>query len=98
MTLGEVLVKPLREKEAGLAERYEAALSSAAVLLIPFDREAARTYAELRRDRTLRPPDAIQLACAARARCNLFITNDERLSRRVVAGVDFIVPLARAFL
>ncbi len=98
MTLGEVLVKPLREKEASLAERYEAALSSAAVLLIPFDREAARTYAELRRDRTLRPPDAIQLACAARARCNLFITNDERLSRRVVAGVDFIVPLARAFL
>lgn len=52
----------------------------------------------MRCERALRPPDAIQLACAAVARTNLFITNDGRLSRKLVAGVDFIVPLSQAFL
>jgi hypothetical protein len=28
----------------------------------------------------------------------LFVTNDDRLSRKNVAGVDFIVPLRQAFL
>jgi hypothetical protein len=59
---------------------------------------AARIYAQLRRDRTLSPPDAIQLSCAANGRCDLFITNDERLSRRIVPGIQFITSLDRASL
>jgi predicted nucleic acid-binding protein len=97
LTLGEVLVKPLERGEEGLLRRYEAALSRS-VMLIPFDREAARAYASLRRDRALRAPDAIQLACAARAGTDLFITNDERLSRCVVPGIQFIVSLEQAYL
>ena len=57
--------------------------------------DAAWEYARLRRDRTIRPPDAIQLACASAAKTNLFITNDARLSRKTVAGVDVIVPRRR---
>ncbi len=49
-----------------------------------------------RQDRSIRPPDAIQLACASAARVDLFITNDERLSRRVVPGIHFIQSLATA--
>ena len=45
-----------------------------------------------------RDMDAIQLACAATAETNLFVTNDARLSRKVVSGVDFIVPLDQVFL
>ena len=69
-----------------------------AVLLIPFDREAARRYALIRQDRAIRASDAIQLACAAAVRTDLFITNDERLSRCTVAGVQFITSLEQAFL
>lgn len=65
-------------------------------MLIPFNPEAARVYARLRQHRALRPPDAIQLACAAPARVDLFITNDERLSQLTVAGVPFVSSLDRA--
>ncbi|MFQ5840280.1 MAG: type II toxin-antitoxin system VapC family toxin [Candidatus Methylomirabilales bacterium] len=97
LTLGEVLVKPLEQRDEALRRRYEEALSQA-VVLIPFDKPAATTYAAIRRDRTIRAPDAIQLACAAEARVDLFITNDDRLSRCTVPGIQFISSLERAFL
>jgi predicted nucleic acid-binding protein len=98
LTLGEILVKPLETGDGAAAARYEHFLNSPGVEVVSFDREAARVYASLRLDRTIRPPDAIQLSCAAAARCNLFITNDGRLSQKNVAGVDFIVPLKQAYL
>jgi predicted nucleic acid-binding protein len=97
LTLGEVLVKPLEKGDEGLRRRYEEALSQA-VVLIPFDKAAATIYAVIRRNRTIRAPDAIQLACAAQARVDLFITNDDRLSRCTVPGIHFIASLERAFL
>jgi len=98
ITLGEVLVKPKREKRPDLVRKYEQALSSHAVTLIPFDRDCARIYADLRLGKSLKAPDAIQLACAAHARCDMFITNDDRLSRYVVPGIHFVVSLNHAFL
>jgi predicted nucleic acid-binding protein len=98
LTLGEVLVKPLEMGATDLAYRYESLTESPGVRLVPFDAESARIYALLRRDRGIRPPDAIQLSCAAAAKTNLFITNDERLSKKLVNGVDFIVPLEEVYL
>jgi len=98
LTVGEVLVKPIAEGNLDWANRYEKLLDTPGVTVVPFDRPAARIFAQIRQDRTLRPPDAIQLACAAHARCDLFITNDDRLSRRVIPGVQFITSLERAFL
>ena len=95
LSLGEVLVKPLQEGDEELARKYEEAISAAA-LLLPFDAKAARIYARLRCDRGLRAPDAIQLACAAGAGVDLFITNDARLHARQVERIQFIVPLERA--
>ena len=97
LTLGEVLVKPLERGDEVLRERYETTLAQT-VTLIPFEREAARPYALVRQDRTIRAPDAVQLACAAVARVDLFVTNDDRLSRCTVAGIQFIASLDRAFL
>ena len=98
LTLGEVLVKPLATGNAALADRYESLLSAPAISILPFDRAAARTYAQLRLDRSLKAPDAIQLACAAVARVDLFVTNDERLSRKIVPGIQFITSLEHSFL
>jgi predicted nucleic acid-binding protein len=97
LTLGEILIKPLEAGDEVLARRYESALLQGAVI-IPFDVEPARLYASLRKDRTIRPPDAIQLACAAHARVDLFITNDERLSMKSIPRIQFISSLQRAFL
>ena len=73
-------------------------VAAQAVMLVPFDREAARRYALIRQDRAIRAPDALQLACAATARTDLFVTNDERLSRCTVPGIQFITSLDHAFL
>lgn len=95
LTLGEILVKPTERNDTDLCRKYEYAISTAATL-IPFDVEAAKVYAGLRSERSLRAPDAIQLACAASASVDLFVTNDERLQGKHVAGIQFIVPLGRA--
>ena len=67
-------------------------------MLISFSAEAAESYARIRQDRTIRAPDAIQLSCASIAGIDLFVTNDDRFSRKAVPGIQFIVSLERAFL
>lgn len=95
LTVGEILVKPTERGDTEVCRKYEKAITATS-LVIPFDVEAAKQYAILRCDRSVRPPDAIQLACAASARVDLFITNDDRLQNKSVAGVQFIVGLERA--
>ncbi len=96
LTLGELLVKP---HAAGPdAVRDHAAALQGASTILPFDAAAAFHYAALRADRSIKPPDAIQLACAASAEVDLFITNDDRLAGKNVPGVKFIASLDKAFL
>ena len=97
LTLGEVLVKPMEAGNQELRQRYENVITAGAVVL-PFDARAAPRFAEIRRDRSIRAPDAIQLACASMAEVDLFITNDDRLSRKRVRGIHFIQPLDNAML
>lgn len=92
LTLGEILVKPLAMGDLKLCRSFENVLAGAA-LLLPFDVNAARRYASIRRDRALKAPDAMQLACAGEAGVDLFITNDRRLQGRRVDGIQFIVAL-----
>jgi predicted nucleic acid-binding protein len=98
LTLGELLVAPVQYGDHGIAARYERFLRPPNVHVFDFNREAARVYGALRADKTIKPPDAIQLACASAAGTNLFITNDDRLSKKKVPGIDFVVPLSKAFL
>jgi predicted nucleic acid-binding protein len=95
LTIGEILVKATRAGRSDLVRQYEQRIAQAATV-VPFDLEAARAYASVRTGPAIKAPDALQLACAAAARSNLFITNDERLSGRGVPGIDFIGSLARA--
>ena len=97
LTLGEILVRPVEVGDETLARRYEQSITAAATVL-PFDRAAAAAFAGIRRDRSIAPPDAIQLACASVAGVDMFITNDLRLSRQVVPGIHFIQSLANAAL
>ena len=93
LTLGEILVKPLEAGDAELMRRYERAITASAAVL-PFDQAAAGVFASVRQAGAMRPADAIQLACAAAAGVDLFITSDQRLSRQVVPGIHFIQSLA----
>jgi predicted nucleic acid-binding protein len=91
-TLGEILVKPQNLGNYHVCQLYEETLVANA-LIISFDLSVARTYALIRGDRTIKAPDAIQLACAAEAKVDLFVTNDRRLQGKHIPGIQFIVSL-----
>lgn len=94
MTLGEVLAGPARSGDEQLTETYEQ-LFAQHLALVPFDQSAARRYAQIRVDRSIQPPDAIQLACAAQAEVDLFVTNDKDLAKKNISGIRFIALLDR---
>jgi len=95
LTLGEVQVLPRKCGDANLALRYKQAILKAAKV-IPFGEEAADNYAGILATGGARGPDAIQLACAASAGVDLFVTNDLKLHRLHVPGVHFITSIDRA--
>ena len=95
LTLGELLVKPMQRQRADLVAQYSAAFAQ--IHLIEFDRKAAFRFAQLRASHPRLPaPDAVQLACAATASVDLFVTNDRRLSRLEITGIGAIRALADA--
>ena len=96
LALGEVLVKPIEHGNAILEARYRALLRGPLVDLAPFDAIAGELFAQVRQDHRIKTPDAIHLATAASAGCDLFITNDDRLSAAFVPGIKFIVSMDRA--
>jgi len=96
LTLGELLVKP-RERGEDAVRDHETTIRQIATV-VPFDAACSPRYAAIRADRAIKAPDAIQLACAAAAGTDLFITNDDRLSRKHVPDVKFITSLERAYL
>jgi predicted nucleic acid-binding protein len=66
---------------------------SSSVNMVPFDVVAAEHFGDIRGRLRLKAPDAINLACAAAAGVDLFITHDKQLAGKFVSGVQFIVPL-----
>ncbi len=96
LTVGEVLVVPTGRGNADVIERYLTFFRSPRISLVSFDLKAASLYARIRQDRSIPRPDAVQLACAAAAGTDLFLTNDLRLSQKVVPGIQFITSLERA--
>ena len=96
LTLGELLVQPRQKGDLALRD-HEMTIRQIATILA-FDASCAPRYAAIRSDRAIKAPDAIQLACAAAAGVDLFITNDDRLSRKHVPDVKFITSLERAYL
>ena len=97
LTLSEILVKPLGAGDRELMRHYERTITASAAVL-PFDQAASAAFATVRQNPSIHPADAIQLACASAAGVDMFITNDQRLSRHVVPGIHFIQSLGEARL
>lgn len=85
-TLAEVLVRPLREGDPGLAAEYRELLGGTTVATVPVSRAVLEQAAALRAAHsTLRTPDAIHAATGLTLGCSAFVTNDKAL--RQVAGL-----------
>ena len=79
ITLAEVLVGPLRQKQDALAKRYEKALGG--FDLVPMSVDIAATAARLRASLGLRLPDAIQAATALELGAAALVTHDRDFSK-----------------
>lgn len=78
----EILVRPLKENRADLADSYRFLLDTFPNLRqIAIDQEVADRAAELRAASGLATPDSLHLACALNAGATLFITNDSDFSK-----------------
>ena len=87
-------MQPLRLVREEAADQYRRGF--AGLEIVEFDSKAANEFARLcARQPNLCPPDAIQLACAIRGQCAVFLTNDDRLSGSKVADGLKILPLRR---
>ena len=95
LTIAEALTKPKETGDSILEASYLDFFIHGPIELIPFELEAAKRYAEIRRRDRIRPADAIQLACAAAAGTDLFVTNDYRLSGLVISGVTFVTGIGK---
>lgn len=95
LVVAEILVKPAAAGDSEACRFYEQTISAAATVL-GFGISHASLFATIRRNRAIRAPDAINLACAAGAGMDLFITADARLQGKQVEGIQFIVSLERA--
>lgn len=93
LTIGEVLTRPLKDKQTQLVERIEQFFDSGLVEMLPFDRKAAGVFARLRASGRVSPADAIHLACAGASGVDLFLTNDKSLHKLRVPGIQFIAGL-----
>ena len=90
VTLIEVLVKPLRENQQELVQRYRRLLTgSRAFFLHDLNQDIAERAAEVRARWNLRVPDAIVAATALAARCTYVVTNDPSFNR--VEGFEALI-------
>ena len=91
------MVKPERDHRRDVSEAYEKTLRDIATI-VPFDIRAARNYARIRATsvRKIDPADAVQLACAASAQVELFLTNDSHLDGLRVEGIHFVTTVKKA--
>ena len=81
VSLGEVLVQPIRNRDIELRRRFRALLfDTTGINTFNIDPSAAERAAELRAKYRFRLPDALQLAVAIEERCEAFLTNDRRLA------------------
>jgi predicted nucleic acid-binding protein len=80
VTLLEVLVYPLQQKNTILAQEYrEILLNQEGLTVVELTPDIAETAAQLRATYNLRSPDAIQMATAICEGASFFLTNDARL-------------------
>lgn len=92
-TIGEVLAGVYRRGAASQAQVVKEGLEHVVSKFIPFTNETAELYGQIRGSLTIPPADAIQLACAASAKADLFLTNDKKLVGKIVPGIQFVAGL-----
>lgn len=81
MTRLECRIKPLRLEESIVLSQYDLFFAHGIHEIVPLDRAVIDKATELRAKYNFKTPDSIHLAAAIISQCDIFLTNDRRLTR-----------------
>jgi len=88
----ECRVKPIRDGKDALLIAFDSYFTDVIAEILPLSRQVIDQATELRARYGFRTPDAIHLAAAIVANCDLFLTNDQRLDRCAEIAVETVAP------
>lgn len=92
LTRMECRVKPVRDGKHDLLQDYDEFFSSAVAEIVVLSREVMDRATEVRARYGVKTPDAIHLAVAVVANCDVFLTNDHRLDRFREITIEVVRP------
>lgn len=81
LTRLECRVKPMKDGEQVLLAAFDTYFTSIVTTIFPLTRQVIDQATKLRAIYQFKTPDAIHLATAIVSRCDIFLTNDQRLVR-----------------
>jgi predicted nucleic acid-binding protein len=81
LTWMECRVKPLRNSDPALLQDFEDFFTGTVNEMISLSRDVLEKAASIRATYGFKTPDAIQLAAALSAHCDVFLTNDHSLAK-----------------
>jgi predicted nucleic acid-binding protein len=88
--LGEVMAGAATARRQSTPQEIRNKLDDAGFSYLEFGETAVHTFARLRSLKKVKSADSINLACAASARIDLFLTGDKQLIKLNVPGIQFI--------
>ncbi len=81
LTRLECRVKPLKAGDTALLQDFDEYFEGVIAEVVPLTREVIDRATEIRAQYGFKTPDAIHLAAAVVSGCDVFLTNDQRLTR-----------------
>jgi predicted nucleic acid-binding protein len=90
LTRLECRVKPMRDAYSTLLRQFDEFFETTVHEIVPLSREVMDRATELRARLGFGTPDAIHVAAALTAGCDVFLTNDHRLNRAVGIQVEVV--------
>ena len=86
----ECRVKPLRDGNSILLQDFDDYFTNTIAEIVPLTRDVVDRATEIRAQFNFKTPDALHLAAAIIANCDVFLTNDHRLSRFTGITIEVI--------
>jgi predicted nucleic acid-binding protein len=97
-TMGEVLTGAYKAGHTTATQQIRNYFDGGEVRMLPLNLEAMDRYARIRATHRISPADAIHLSAASIAKVDVYLTNDQRLKKLVIEGIQFIAGLDGSIL
>lgn len=86
----ECRVKPLRDGNSILLQDFDDYFTNTIAEIVPLTRDVVDRATKIRAQFNFKTPDALHLAAAIIANCDVFLTNDHRLRRFTSITIEVI--------